>query len=69
MQRRSFLGCGALAGAATVVPGGAGSAAAEEPKPFDVPAFELEEATVADLQERMAAGAWTSHRIVEAYLG
>jgi amidase len=69
MERRSFLGCGALAGAAAVVPAGAGGAESGEPRPVDVPAFELEEATLADLQKKMAAGEWTSRRVVEAYFG
>ena len=48
MERRSFLGCGALAGAAAIVPGGSRDAeAGPEPSPaFDVPAFELDETTV-----------------------
>ncbi len=71
MERRSFLGCGALAGAAAIVPGGSRDAeAGPEPSPaFDVPAFELDETTVDSLQKRMAAGELTSLRIVEAYLG
>jgi amidase len=72
MERRSFLGgCGALAGAAAVVPGGGRDARADgEPRrTFEVPAFELDEVPVADLQERMAKGELTSRRIVESYLG
>ena len=69
MDRRSFLERGALAGAAAIAAGRPGEAAAAEPKAFDAPPFELEEATVADLQKRMASGALTSRRIVEAYLG
>lgn len=33
-----------------------------------VPAFELEEATLADLQKGMQSGQWTSRKICEAYL-
>jgi amidase len=69
MERRSFLGCGALAGAAAIATGGDGKAEAGEPKPEGVPAFELDETTVAGLQERMASGELSSRRIVEAYLG
>ena len=70
MERRSFMGCGALAGAAAIVPGGSRDAeAGPGPKAFDVPPFELDETTVASLQKRMAAGELTSRRIVEAYLG
>jgi amidase len=68
MDRRSFLGGGALAGTAAVNvaarPGGAGP----EATAFDDPPFDLAEATVADLQERMAAGALSSRVLVEAYL-
>lgn len=69
MDRRGFLERGALAGAAAMATGRSGEASAAEPKAFDAPPFELEEATVADLQKRMASGALTSRRIVEAYLG
>ena len=58
MERRSFLGCGALAGAAAIVPGGSRDAEAG-PGPnevFDVPAFELDETTVASLQKRDGRG-------------
>src|SRR5215831_1744934 len=34
----------------------------------DVPAFEHEEATVDDLQKKMAAGALTARALVQAYL-
>ncbi|MFN8094320.1 MAG: amidase [Vicinamibacteria bacterium] len=69
MDRRGFLERGALAGAAAIATSRSGEASAAEPKAFDAPPFELEEATVADLQKRMASGALTSRRIVEAYLG
>jgi len=69
MDRRGFLERGALAGAVAIATGRSGEASAAEPKAFDAPPFELEEATVADLQKRMASGALTSRRIVEAYLG
>ena len=67
MKRRSFLGCGTVAGAAAL----AGRARASTPakaEPVPVPAFEFDEATVADLQSRMAAGALTARRLTEAYL-
>jgi amidase len=71
VDRRSFLGCGALAGAAalgaaTVASVGPADAA---PAAVDVPAFEFDEATVADLQKRMAGGTLTSRRLTEACLG
>jgi amidase len=68
MKRRSFLGCGTVAGAAAM----AGRGASAEPataEPVAVPSFELEEVTVADLQKRMAAGELTARRLTEAYLG
>ncbi len=67
MKRRAFVGCGAVAGVAALVrPGAAaGSAAAE---PVAVPSFEFDEATVADLQKRMAAGELTARRLTEAHL-
>ena len=66
--RRSFLGTGALAGAATLTRSALARAAAAT-MPADPSAFELEEATVADLQKRMAAGELTARRLTEAYLG
>ena len=63
MNRRGFLGCGALAGASAL----AGPAAADT-SPLDVPPFELDEATLAGLQQQMAAGARGSEQITEAYL-
>jgi amidase len=71
IDRRSFLGCGALAG--VVALGGPsvkpGEAADGPPAAGDVPAFEFDEATVADLQRRMVARDLTSRRLTEAYLG
>ena len=63
MNRRGFLGCGALAGASAL----AGPAAADT-SPLDVPPFELDEATLAGLQQQMATGARGSEQITEAYL-
>ena len=63
MNRRGFLGCGALAGVGTVagLPG-------SEARPVDVPPFELDEATVAGLQRQMASGERSALGITEAYL-
>ena len=69
MKRREFVGCGALVGIAGV--SGAGAAAqspVQPPRPVEVPPFELAEATVAEMQKRMAAGELTSRRLVDAYL-
>ena len=63
MDRRGFLGCGALAGAGALA--GRSEAGA---LPVEVPAFELDEVTLADLQQQMAAGERSSRQITEAYL-
>ncbi len=69
LGRRTFLRYGALGGVAAAVTGAArpGSApaapASAEPTPF-----ELEEATIATLQERMRSGALTARALTEAYL-
>ncbi|HEX9729580.1 MAG TPA: amidase [Gemmatimonadales bacterium] len=71
IPRRDFLRYAAAGGAATVFnPARAVAeprAQAGEPA-FDVPAFELEELTIADLQRGMASGRWTAVQITEAYL-
>ena len=66
MERRRFLGGGALAGAAACLPRAAWSL---EPVPRATPApFAFEEATLASLQEQMQKGALTAARLLEAYL-
>ncbi len=75
MDRRSFLHAGALGAAAlaadVVAPPGA-AAALPAPLPAAPPAppppFELDEATVASLQQAMGAGRHTAESIAEAYL-
>jgi amidase len=67
MKRRRFLGCGTAAGAGALVARGAALRAAAA-GPSAVPPFELDEATVAGLRERMAGGETTSRRLTEAYL-
>jgi amidase len=52
LTRRSMLGSVALAASAMAAP----------------PAFELEEATIADLQKRMQDGSLTAHALTERYL-
>jgi amidase len=64
MKRRGFLGCGALAGAGAV----SGLPPAQA-APLDIPPFELDEATLAGLQQRMATGERSAEHITEAYLG
>jgi amidase len=77
MDRRKFVTLTAVAGTAalsgkSVAAEGARAhedpGAAKSPKPFRVAPFELEEATVADLQSRMASGRTTAHAITEAYI-
>jgi amidase len=66
-SRRDFLAASAAAAAAlgTTAQAGAQTAA---PSSHDVPAFELEELAIADLQARMASGQDTSLSITEQYL-
>ena len=77
MDRRNFVRVSAIAGALTV----RGEAVAAETlvddavlrarvvrRPFQVAPFELEEATVADLQAGMASGKFSARSITQAYL-
>jgi amidase len=68
--RRVFLARGAAAGAVTLAGGRPPLAEASSPRvrSFEPPDFEFEEARVAGLQEKMAAGELTSRRLAEAYL-
>jgi amidase len=72
IDRRGFLGVGALTGAAAVT--GACDRNGRPPVPagsetgFPVPAFEFDEATVADLQKKMEGGELNARRLTEAYL-
>src|SRR3954449_11019857 len=75
MDRRDFVRLGAIAGAAVV--GGrpalgqslqASVAAPDAKRRFDIPPFELEETTIADLEGAMAAGRMTARSITQAYL-
>ncbi len=70
MDRRRFLGTGAL-GAAALATGRPLAAAAPGPTPAATPVgqdFAFAEATVADLQGHMAAGRHTARAIAEAHL-
>ena len=75
MDRRDFVRLGAIAGAAVV--GGRpvlGQSVQGPPvtpdakRRFDIPPFELEETTIADLQSAMASGRMTARSITQAYL-
>ncbi len=69
--RRQFLHAGVVGGVAVAagrVAEGFGPAGSEAPRAAAVPAFELEEATVADLQKKMESGQETARSLVEKYL-
>jgi amidase len=74
VSRRSFLQLGAVATAgATLLPGASVRAiAGQEHQPEggegENPFSEIEEATIADLQEAMSSGRLTARRLVEMYL-
>ncbi len=69
LARRAFLRYSALGGVAAAVTGAAGPGSAEPaPAPAEPAPFELEEATIATLQERMQSGALTARALTEAYL-
>ncbi|HEX7051999.1 MAG TPA: amidase, partial [Longimicrobiales bacterium] len=74
MDRRSFLRCTAVAGvaAATGAPlaacGSGPAVTSTRSTAASVPPFELEEATVAELQEMLESGRHTARSLVEAYL-
>ena len=66
ISRREVLKSGALSGFAVATARAAG--ASMVPAAGEVPHFPLEEATVSELQARMAAGMLTSRELCEAYL-
>ena len=69
--RTSLLGTAAIAAGATGKPLAArGSGAAAKPGVYsgEVPAFELDEVTISDLQDAMKSGKMTSRSITEKYL-
>jgi len=80
IDRRTFLHAGAVGGLAAAAGSLAPFAAAEAASPvregprdpatagFRAPAFELEEMTIAELQEGMRTGRFTARSLVEAYL-
>jgi amidase len=72
MKRREFLTT-SIAGGAAALAGGAPAAApapanARASRPEAVAAFELDELTIADLQQRMQSGQETARSLVEKYL-
>ena len=77
MDRRNFVQLGVVAGAlalrakplaAVSVIDRAASPSNIPPNPFTAAAFELEEATVADLQAGMASGRYTARSVTQMYL-
>lgn len=69
MSRRDLLQAGVAGGIAMAAGSALGvGAGAEEPARATVPAFEFEEATVADLQVAMRSGKQTARSLAEAYL-
>jgi amidase len=75
IERRDFLRAGALAALATTVDvslgesrSSASSLPSESPRPFQQNAFELEEGTIATLQDGMQSGRYTARSITELYL-
>ena len=63
MNRRTFLRQGALGGAATLAVSGL-----EAEAPRSTPALDVEEATIASLQDKMRSGALSSRALTAAYL-
>ena len=71
LDRRAFLRLGALGGAAAAWPealDGYDAHQAPAPHAGQAPPFELDELTIADLQQRMASGRETARSITEKYL-
>jgi amidase len=69
LNRRALIRYGALSGAAALAtPALARAEAVPEPAAPAVPSFELEEATVAQLQKRMESGQDTARSLVDKYL-
>jgi len=74
IDRRSLLRTGAYAGAAATLAGRSAEAAVVAPptspssSSSTIPAFELDELTVVDLQKRMASGADSAKTLCEKYI-
>src|SRR3954470_6460967 len=75
MDRRKFVRLGAIAGAIAVrgkplggQPAQAATSVAAAKRGFTIPPFELEEATIADLQTAMSSGRMTARSITQLYL-
>jgi amidase len=69
MERRKFLGKSLAGGTAIAVLSQLGDATVRSAEAApQVPAFELEEVTIAELQKGVASGKWSARAIAEAYL-
>jgi amidase len=68
MERRAFLRTATLAAAAGLAPRPHEAMASPATTAFQSPGFELQELTVADLQEGMTRGRWTARGLTEQYL-
>jgi amidase len=68
MNRRNFVRAGLASGAALASVRLIAGETVERSAPAALPAFELDEATIADLQAGMASGKYTSHSITRKYL-
>lgn len=70
VSRRTFLRLGAIAGAGVPLAGalGGSEAAAQAPPRLSEGALELEEATLAEMQDRMTNGGLTARDLVDRYL-
>jgi amidase len=72
IDRRTFLRCGAIGGSTALMARGVTTAAEGSGPPAStspaVDRFELDEATIADLQTRMETGTDSAHSIAELYL-
>ena len=63
MSRRELIGAGVAASSLTIV----GDSSASTAGPLSIPPFELEEVSIAELQDGMRSGKWTAAKLVEAY--
>ncbi|MGH7675315.1 MAG: amidase family protein, partial [Gemmatimonadales bacterium] len=69
ITRRDFLVAGALGGVAALAgPAASLAHAPTSPRPHVRTPFELEEATIAQLQDGMRSGKWTARSLATAYL-
>ncbi len=68
LDRRAFLKTGLSAGAGAALLAWPARAEAAPGPAAQVPAFDLDEITIANLQEGMASGKWTARAVVEKYL-